>query len=163
MGLSASYRPRPRRPVCLFVKCRKGEHAWVRAGAVPVDGRRRHRRVHWRRSPRPPEVAVRKWLLVLAVVAVLGTTLIVWSAAEDARRATLLDTRLREAHDRYQRLEWNEIGLHLHGAPREDVAKARAEKVKAGAEVVALQEEQWRRESSWHACLLRDVRRLTGW
>jgi hypothetical protein len=51
-----------------------------------------------------PEVVVRKWLLLLAVVVGLGMALLAWFAAEDARRTDLLDAaRAKAAYDRLDR------------------------------------------------------------
>jgi hypothetical protein len=116
-----------------------------------------------------PEVAVRrKWLILplgAALAALAVVAFLVWLGVEDARQAALLDARVREAdfrvmqaHDRYGRLRQDK-------APAEEVRQAEREWVGAENELVHLrfEREQRQRQQSWHARLLREVRRRTGW
>ena len=106
---------------------------------------------------------MRKWLLMLALVVGLGTAVIVWLGVEDAWQAALLDARVRAASDRYEMLLHSEFALGSYGAPRNEVTQAHIERVEAGAEALALRDEQLRREESWHARLGSEIRRRTGW
>src|SRR5262249_4493734 len=148
----------------LFVKCRKSEHAWVRSGALPAGGRRPPYRLHWGRSPRPPEVAVkRKWLILTLGAALAAAALLVWLGVEDARQATLLEIQKLQAVSRGLRAETQLERLTRDGATEEEVAESAQEADEAWADVERLSREQARRQQSWHARLVREVRRRTGW
>jgi hypothetical protein len=109
---------------------------------------------------------VRKKWLILALCATLAVVVfLVWSAAEDARQAALLDARVRQAEDRVTQAHDRFGRLYQDKAPAEEVHQAEREWVWAEHELVHLRIERKQRqqEASWHARLLREVRRRAGW
>jgi uncharacterized protein HemX len=106
---------------------------------------------------------MRKWLLALAVCVGLGLVVVVWLAAEDARQADLLDDRIEQGYARVDELEDRELRLVTEGAPAEEVHQAALAIEEAQQDLAALQKERHRRRQTWHARLLREARRRTGW
>jgi hypothetical protein len=103
---------------------------------------------------------VKKWLLIMALCFGLGLVLVVGFAAEDARQAGLLDTRIEQGCTRVEELEDRQLRLVTEGAPADEVNQAARAVAEAEKDLVALDKE---RRQSWHARLLREVRRRTGW
>jgi hypothetical protein len=110
---------------------------------------------------------VRKQWLILPLGAAVATlavvALLVWLGAEDARQAALLDDRIEQEYARVNDLEDRELRLVTEGAPAEEVRQAARAIEEAEQDLVALQKERIRRHQTWHARLLREVRRRTGW
>jgi hypothetical protein len=113
----------------------------------------------------------KKWL-ILAVCAGLATlavvALLVWCVAEDARQAALLDARVREADFRAMQAFDRVIVCRrwysrAHTTSAEEVHQAELEYQRASTELDSLKVERARRQQSWHARLLHEVRRRTGW
>jgi hypothetical protein len=106
---------------------------------------------------------VRKWLFTLAVCVGLGLALAAWLGVEDSRRATLLEIQTLHAANRALRAETRQERLARDGAPEEEVREAVQETDEAWAEYAGLNRERARRQQSWHARLVREVKRRTGW
>jgi hypothetical protein len=105
----------------------------------------------------------KKWLILALGAALAVVAILVWLGAEDARQAALLDAREREAEIRVARAFARVKVLAIDGAPAEEVGQADLEARRALAELAPLRAEQARRQESWHARLLREARRRTGW
>jgi hypothetical protein len=104
----------------------------------------------------------RKWL-ILALCVVLGLVVVVWFAVQDARQAALLDARARDAENRVEQTLRRERRLIRDGAPSDQIMQAHLEEQDAWKELDRLRTEQSRRRQTWHARLLGEVRRRTGW
>jgi hypothetical protein len=104
---------------------------------------------------------VRKWLLTAAVCVGLGLALVVGLGVGDAWQAARLEARTRDAEERLRQTSDRSYRLHHNGAPLEELFQADQEEREARVRLQALREKQpW---ESWHAGLLREVRRRTGW
>jgi hypothetical protein len=96
-----------------------------------------------------------------------------WSTPPDlfrrlnARQEALLGARLLEADSRARQTFDRVDQLRQDGAPAEEVHQAELEYQRAAVELLALRVEidieRRRWQDSWHARLLREVRRRTGW
>jgi hypothetical protein len=106
---------------------------------------------------------MRKWLILPVCAGPALVALLVWSGVEDARQGALLDARIEEAEARVRRLEDRKHAILLDGAPAGEVAPAYIDEVRARAELATLRQEQERRRQPWHARLVREIRRRTGW
>jgi hypothetical protein len=109
---------------------------------------------------------MRKWLLLLAVFITLGTAVIVWLGVEDARQADLLDAQVRRASDRLNQADDRFLRAHARmvvEGDADDLLRAEAEQAEAGYALQALTMEQYLRQQTWHARLLREARRRAGW
>jgi hypothetical protein len=110
------------------------------------------------------EGAVKKWPLILALCAGLALlALLVWLAVDDARQAALLDARIRQVQERALQASARVNQLPQDGAPAEEVLPPFEERQRALTELLELHVEQAERRQSWHARLLAEVRRRTGW
>jgi hypothetical protein len=105
---------------------------------------------------------VRKWLILPLGAALALVALLVWLAAEDARQAALLDTRILEARDRYWMLRVRELDLNMDGAYRR-AGEVGLERIKAQVEFETLETERRQRQNSWPARLRGEVRRWLVW
>jgi hypothetical protein len=105
----------------------------------------------------------KKWLIVALGAGLAMVALLVWLGVEDARQAALLDAREREAEIRFARATDRLKCLVGDGAPAEEVRQADLEVYRAWGEQEMLINKQEQRWQSWHARLLAEVRRRTGW
>jgi hypothetical protein len=111
-----------------------------------------------------PEVAVRKkWLILTLGAGRALVALLVGLAAEDARQAALLDDRIEQGYARVDKLADRQLRLVTEGAPAEEVHQAALAIEEAEQDLLDLQKERHRRRQTWHARLLREARRRTGW
>jgi hypothetical protein len=106
---------------------------------------------------------VRKWLILPVCAGLAVVALLVWSGVEDARQAALLDARFQHAQSRALNLDGRLERLRQDRAPAWEVEEAERDSHEAWKEAVTLAREEWRREESWHARLLAEVQRRTGW
>jgi hypothetical protein len=115
----------------------------------------------------------RKWLLTFLLCVGFGLLLLAWLATEDARQAALLDIRVLEAENRALRLrilleqDRQLEDIPIIGMSKEERKKHREqltrERHEAWEKVQTLRLEQQRRKDSWHARLIDEARRRTGW
>jgi hypothetical protein len=105
----------------------------------------------------------KKWLILALVGAFAAVALLVWLGVQDARQEALLDSRVREAENRFEETLRRELRLFQDGAPVEQTTPAYREANEVCKELDTLRTEQWRRGQSWPARLRQEVRRRTGW
>jgi uncharacterized protein YdbL (DUF1318 family) len=105
----------------------------------------------------------RKWLILALCAGLALVALLVWLGVEDARQAALLEARTKQGHGRVGELAERYYRLVREGAPSDEVYQAVLAIEEAQQDLEVLETERYRRQQSWHARLLREVRRRTGW
>jgi cell division septum initiation protein DivIVA len=105
----------------------------------------------------------KKWLVLAPCAALAVVATLVSLGVEDARQADLLEIQRLQAASRALRAEARQERLARDGATEEEFRQPVQEADEAWADVERLSREQLRRRNTWHARLLSEVRRRTGW